>query len=189
MDEVVAEEAVEDEDAAQGHSAADDNVEPEYDDEFEDNPDELEAALKVASSSLGAAAALATATARDAEQHLATAAALQEPARKLQQHQQQQEQLHVHGHVHSATLQKQSGTCQAGGSSQQQMAQLLTQVSHSYCTLNTRDVGVACCCSWAGMQSTNLRFAVNKLAFCNNLHVCKPSAVSWKQFCGRLYTC
>uniref|UniRef100_A0A383W148 Uncharacterized protein n=1 Tax=Tetradesmus obliquus TaxID=3088 RepID=A0A383W148_TETOB len=134
MTEVTEEEPIEDEDAALGQQTAAMNIEkPGYDEDFEDNPDDLAAALKTASSSLGTAAALAAVAARDADPLLAAAAASavqQQLPIKLQQQQQQQPQLQhhrTHSHADNACEQQAPGIAQAGSSSPQQLAQLLTQ--------------------------------------------------------------
>lgn len=135
MAEVTEEEPTEDEDAAleQQQTAAVNVVEPGYDEDFEDNLDDLAAALKTARSSLGTAAALATVAARDADPLLAAAAVQQQPPIRLQQQQQQQQpQLqhqHTHSHADNACEQQAPGIAKAGSSSPKQLAQLLTQVS------------------------------------------------------------
>jgi hypothetical protein len=138
------EEPVDEEDAAQQQqSAAVNMLEPAYEDDFEDNTEDLAAALTVASSNLGAAAALATGTARDGEAHLLAGAVQQQQqlgSRVPQpQQQQQQQQHHVYSHAGNLSVRQKQlsehGRMQpAAGhpatSSQQDVAQLLTQVSY-----------------------------------------------------------
>jgi hypothetical protein len=148
MAEVDEVEAVDEEDAGQHQQSAPVHVlEQAYEDDFDDSTEALADALTVASSSLGAAAALATGTARDGEPHLAAGAVQQlqqlgsrAPTPQQQQQQQQLQQQHqmysTAGDVSRQHKQqsepglKQPAAGHPAICNQQDMAQMLTQVSY-----------------------------------------------------------